>query len=222
MSSAILHATRHRWIVQTIFTWSFIATIAFRFIPNSIVTRPIAAVWVPFVQEPFFTLPRYLRYCLGWLALLAIILGSAFGFKLQEVGRFLFFFQRISTRSFIFTIYIYIHSSIHTLRHSGHENGDRAISVLGLLVFQSGFWATSKHRSHIQWRIIIVGLFMQQACCTSYALMVEGDDNAFSCPCNAGISSPISSSSSRSCKCSIISELCSGSSSISLGSSSRL
>jgi len=129
ISATILRATRHRWIVQTVFAWSFVAIIAFRFIPNSVVTRPVEAVWLPWVQEPFFALPRYVRYGLGWLALLAITLGSAFGFELEN----------------------------------GTNYGDRAISVLGLIVFQFGFWATSKHRSHIHWRTVIVGLFMQQA-----------------------------------------------------------
>lgn len=35
--------------------------------------------------------------------------------------------------------------------------------MLGLFVFQFGLWATSKHRSHIQWQTVIVGLFTQQA-----------------------------------------------------------
>ena len=35
--------------------------------------------------------------------------------------------------------------------------------MLGLVVFQFGFWVTSKHRSHIQWRTVIVNLFMQKA-----------------------------------------------------------
>jgi CNT family concentrative nucleoside transporter len=47
--------------------------------------------------------------------------------------------------------------------NQGTTYGDRAISVLGLVVLQFGFWATSKHRSHVEWRIVIVGLFMQQA-----------------------------------------------------------
>jgi concentrative nucleoside transporter, CNT family len=85
ISSTVLHATRHRWIVQTLFAWSFIAIIAFRFIPNSVVTRPVEAVWNPLVKKPFFALPKYVRYGLGWLALLAIVLGSAFGFKLENV-----------------------------------------------------------------------------------------------------------------------------------------
>src|SRR5712671_1032441 len=44
ISSTLLPATRHRWIVQTLFAWLFIAIIAFRFIPNSVVTRPVEAV----------------------------------------------------------------------------------------------------------------------------------------------------------------------------------
>jgi len=129
ISATLLPATRHRWIVQTFWAWSFIAIIAFRFIPNSIVTRPVEAVWIPLVQRPFFSLPKYARYGLGWLALVGIIIGCAFGFKLEN----------------------------------GTNYGDRAISVLGLFVFQFGFWATSKHRSHVQWQTVIVGLFTQQA-----------------------------------------------------------
>jgi concentrative nucleoside transporter, CNT family len=91
VSATTLHATRHRWIVQTFFAWSFIAIITFRFIPNSVVTRPVEAVWVPLVQNPFFNLPRYARYGLGWLALLTTVLGSAFGIKLENV-RVMFFF----------------------------------------------------------------------------------------------------------------------------------
>ena len=91
ISSIVLQATRHRWIVQTFFAWAFIAIIAFRFIPNSVVTRPIGAVWIPLVQRPFFTLPKYVRYGLGWLALVAIVMGSAFGFKIENVGLFCLF-----------------------------------------------------------------------------------------------------------------------------------
>jgi len=92
ISATILHATRHRWVVQTVFAWSFIAIIAFRFIPNSVVTRPVEAIWIPLVQNPFFALPRYARYGLGWLALFAIILGSAFGFELENVSSLLVIF----------------------------------------------------------------------------------------------------------------------------------
>ncbi|KAH9851424.1 H+/nucleoside cotransporter [Lenzites betulinus] len=103
--------------------------IAFRFIPTTVVSRPIAAVWVPCVQTPFFKLPSMVRLAMGWFALIAIIFGSAFGFPLTG--------------------------------NTGY--GDRAISVLGLFVFQFCFWATSKHRKHIPWPTVIVGLFSQQA-----------------------------------------------------------
>jgi concentrative nucleoside transporter, CNT family len=86
ISATVLRTTRHRWIVQTLFAWSFIAIIAFRFIPNSAITRPVEAVWIPLVQRPFYSLPKIVRYGLGWLALLAIIMGSAFGFKIENVG----------------------------------------------------------------------------------------------------------------------------------------
>ncbi|KAI0949647.1 hypothetical protein AcW1_009193 [Taiwanofungus camphoratus] len=129
ISSTVLKATRHRWVVQTFWAWFFIIIIAWRFIPNRVVTRPVGAIWIPLVQEPWYKLPYRLRLTLGWLALLGIVFGSAFGFK-----------------------------------PTGNSNyGDRAISVLGLFVFQFCFWATSSNRSIIPWPTVIVGLFIQQA-----------------------------------------------------------
>ncbi|KAH9055430.1 Na+ dependent nucleoside transporter C-terminus-domain-containing protein [Lactarius vividus] len=130
---SLVRVTRHRWIVQSIFAWAFLLIIAFRFIPNSVVTRPVEAVWVPVVQEPFFRIPKYIRFAMGWLSIAALVLGSAFGFKLENV--------RVLARNM----------------------ADRAISVAGLILFQLGFFATSRNRSAIQWRTVIVGLFVQQA-----------------------------------------------------------
>jgi CNT family concentrative nucleoside transporter len=59
--------------------------IAFRFIPNSVVSKPVAAVWGPLVSKPFNRLPRAVKLALGWLALLGIVFGSAFGFSLPQV-----------------------------------------------------------------------------------------------------------------------------------------
>ena len=59
--------------------------IAFRFIPNSIVTKPVGALWVPLVEKPFFALPYVVRLTMGVLALLGIVFGSAFGFKPTDV-----------------------------------------------------------------------------------------------------------------------------------------
>jgi CNT family concentrative nucleoside transporter len=121
ISSIVLPATRHRWIVQTFWAWTFILIIAFRFIPSSVVSKPVGAVWGPLVSKPFNRLPRPVKLGLGWLALLAIVFGSAFGFSLPQ----------------------------------GTTYGDRAISVLGLLVFQFGFWLTSNNRSQVPWWVFL-------------------------------------------------------------------
>lgn len=129
ISATILPATRHRWIVQTLFAWAFVFIIAFRFIPNSTVSKPIGAIWETTVQRPFYKLSYRTRLGLGWVCLLAIVFGSAFGLPLQDDATY----------------------------------GDRAISVLGLFVFQCGFWLTSSNRNAIPWPTVIVGLFLQQA-----------------------------------------------------------
>ncbi|KAJ6603122.1 Na+ dependent nucleoside transporter C-terminus-domain-containing protein [Mycena sp. CBHHK59/15] len=137
VSATVLKATRHRWIVQTLFAWFFILVIAFRYIPNSVVTKPVGAVWMPLVQEPWYKLPYKVRLAVGWLCLLGIVFGSAFGTNLSSA-----------------------------LGLTGLQNtnyGDRAISVLGLLIFQCGFFLSSTNRSAIPWPTVIVGLFIQQA-----------------------------------------------------------
>ncbi|CAH7683794.1 Na+ dependent nucleoside transporter C-terminus-domain-containing protein, partial [Phakopsora pachyrhizi] len=45
---------------------------------------------------------------------------------------------------------------------AGTSYVDRAISLCGICVFQFGFWITSRNRSLIKWRIVIVGLILQQ------------------------------------------------------------
>ncbi|KAG6828745.1 hypothetical protein H0H87_001004 [Tephrocybe sp. NHM501043] len=128
ISATILKATRHRWIVQTLFAWAFILIIAFRYLPISIITRPVEAIWVPLVQKPWYKLSYWIRLAIGWLCLVGIVFGSAFGFKLEN----------------------------------GTTYGDRAISVLGLAVFQFCFWLSSAKRKEIPWPTIVVGLFLQQ------------------------------------------------------------
>ncbi|KIK68833.1 hypothetical protein GYMLUDRAFT_34826 [Collybiopsis luxurians FD-317 M1] len=128
ISATVLKATRHRWIVQTLFAWFFVFVIAFRFIPNSVVSKPVGNVWEACIQDPFFKLPYHSRLALGWLCLLGIVFGSAFGFPLEENTNY----------------------------------GDRAISVLGLFVFQSSFYLSSTHKKQVPWPTVIVGLFLQQ------------------------------------------------------------
>lgn len=85
-------------IVQTLFAWFFILVIAFRFIPTSVISRPVSAVWMPLVQEPWYRLPYKIRITVGWFCLLAIVFGSAFGFKLTGVrGDFILFLVLVHT-----------------------------------------------------------------------------------------------------------------------------
>ncbi|KAJ6532628.1 hypothetical protein B0H19DRAFT_1081661 [Mycena capillaripes] len=78
ISATTLQATRHRWIVQTLFAWFFISILAFRFIPNSVVARPVSVIWKPLIRESWYKLPNSTRLAIGWLSLLGIIFGSAF------------------------------------------------------------------------------------------------------------------------------------------------
>ncbi|KAI5990338.1 Na+ dependent nucleoside transporter C-terminus-domain-containing protein [Pisolithus marmoratus] len=84
ISATVLKATRPRWIQQTVFAWMFLLIIAFRFIPNSAVTRPVETVWFPVIQDPWYRIPRKLRLAIGWSCLIAIIFSSAFGSPLSH------------------------------------------------------------------------------------------------------------------------------------------
>ncbi|KAM0749765.1 hypothetical protein T439DRAFT_326647 [Meredithblackwellia eburnea MCA 4105] len=75
---------RRRWIPATVLVWFFIGLIAFQYIPNRIFTEPIGRVYKSTINDPWFRLPRPVRLGLGWLALLALVFGSAFGVPLQE------------------------------------------------------------------------------------------------------------------------------------------
>ncbi|KAG8952911.1 hypothetical protein FRC04_003362 [Tulasnella sp. 424] len=128
ISATILPATRHRWIVQTFWAWFFILVIAFRFIPNKVITRPVAAIWVPLVEKPWFALSHNVRLAIGVLALLGLVFGSGYGFPLRD----------------------------------GSTYVDRTISIIGLFIFQLGFYLTSYDRKAVPWPTVIVGLMFQQ------------------------------------------------------------
>ncbi|KAL4073852.1 Na+ dependent nucleoside transporter C-terminus-domain-containing protein [Scleroderma yunnanense] len=128
ISATVLKATRHRWLQQTVFAWGFLIIIAFRFIPNSVITKPIEAVWIPVVQKPWYRIPRNFRFVIGWACLLALVFGSAFAFPLT----------------------------------GDSDYAHRAISIVGLFIFQCGFYISSTNRSEICWRTVITGLFIQQ------------------------------------------------------------
>ncbi len=109
--------------------------IVFQYAPTTILTKPIEALWVPLVERPWYTLGYRVRLAIGWLCLLAIIFGSAFGFELKDVSTILTSILRLFTDMF----------------PKGAKYTDRVISIAGILIFQTCLWASSKHRSHIPW-----------------------------------------------------------------------
>ena len=111
-----------------------LSIIAFRYIPNSVVARPVSVVWMNAVQQPWYKLPYRTRLAIGWLCLLAIVFGSAFGFPLQTVSNI--------------PLFLITHSDPFA---QGTTYGDRAINVLGLFIFQLGFYITSSNRAEIPW-----------------------------------------------------------------------
>uniref|UniRef100_A0A0W0GE17 Uncharacterized protein n=1 Tax=Moniliophthora roreri TaxID=221103 RepID=A0A0W0GE17_MONRR len=69
-----------------------------------------------------------------------------------------------------------VFGSVFGIASHSKESTERAIGLLGVLVFQLGFWITSNNRSHIPWPTVIVGLLLQQI----VALFVLKTDVGFS------------------------------------------
>jgi CNT family concentrative nucleoside transporter len=59
------------------------------------------------------------------------------------------------------TIAVIIVGSFASEESEDNTRANRALSLFGLAVFITGFWATSKHRSKIVWHTVIVGMLMQ-------------------------------------------------------------
>jgi hypothetical protein len=85
---------------------------------------------------------RPLRLTIGWLCLLAIVFGSAFGFKPQDVSTHQLFFC-VGGRNF----------EPFNASSQNSNYGDRAISVAGLFVFQFCIWLSSTRRSLVPWSV---------------------------------------------------------------------
>jgi concentrative nucleoside transporter, CNT family len=63
----------------------FLGLIFFQFVPSKLFFEPIGAVWETAVARPFRGLPYHVRLGMGFLCLLGIIFGSAFGFPIPKV-----------------------------------------------------------------------------------------------------------------------------------------
>lgn len=71
--------TRDQWIVTTFITWTILLSILFTWVDSAVIGNPIGAVWTKLIGNPWMNIPRRWRFVIGWVGLLALILGSAFG-----------------------------------------------------------------------------------------------------------------------------------------------
>merc|ERR1712093_482996 len=74
---------RDYWIPVTVIVWFGILIIVGQYIPNSVVTKPVSRTWDTLVSDPWFKLHYYVRLAIGWLVLLGLVFGSAYGFSLE-------------------------------------------------------------------------------------------------------------------------------------------
>ncbi|KDN41420.1 hypothetical protein K437DRAFT_258263 [Tilletiaria anomala UBC 951] len=89
--SVVREETRHKWVITTFWAWAFILIILFhksKYIPQRPFVVAIEAVWGTAVSKPFFRIPYNGRLALGWGALLALFLGTAFGVKVTETSTY--------------------------------------------------------------------------------------------------------------------------------------
>lgn len=83
----IREETRHYWIVTSIWSWFFILLILFhnnKYISQKPFIKGISMVWGNLVERPWDMLPYKAKLGAGWIALLALFIGSAFGIKSTE------------------------------------------------------------------------------------------------------------------------------------------
>lgn len=68
----------------TVIVWFFIGLIFFQYVPTTTFSRPIERTWIATVETPFMKLGSRIRLGLGWLALLGLVFGAAYGFTLND------------------------------------------------------------------------------------------------------------------------------------------
>lgn len=61
----------------------------------------------------------------------------------------------------IFTFAVFCIGAFASEESADNTRENRAVSLFGLLVAIFGLWATSKHRAHIKWQTVIVGMLIQ-------------------------------------------------------------
>lgn len=96
----------------TVIVWFFIGLIFFQYVPTTTFSRPIEQVWVSTIETPWMKLNSRVRLGLGWLALLGLVFGSAYGFKLESGTTYAQRTQGVFGL-FVFQLGFYIFSAHH-------------------------------------------------------------------------------------------------------------
>jgi len=129
---------RDYWIPVTVIVWFFIGLIFFQYVPTRIFSQPIEKMWVAFVEKPWFSLHYYIRLAIGWLCLLGLVFGSAYGFDLVDGATY-----EMRTQSvfglFVFQLACYITSKHrHAIRWRQVIVGLGMQQILAMFVLKSG------------------------------------------------------------------------------------
>ncbi|SJX61937.1 related to Sodium/nucleoside cotransporter [Sporisorium reilianum f. sp. reilianum] len=144
----IREETRHRWVITTIWSWFFILFILFhndRYISKAPFANAIEAVWTRCAAEPWSKVPHYGQIGIGWVALLALYFGSAFGIKEVPESRY---GDRARSLFGLFLINLFFYA-VSTRRSSIKlqpvMTGLSLQVIIGLLVFKTGaFFSLAK------------------------------------------------------------------------------
>ncbi|RPB08227.1 hypothetical protein P167DRAFT_494437 [Morchella conica CCBAS932] len=63
--------------------------------------------------------------------------------------------------SAVLVIGVYLIGAFASPESLNNTRDNRAVSLFGMLVFVGVLWATSKHRAHVKWHTVLVGMLMQ-------------------------------------------------------------
>lgn len=146
---------RHRKIIFTVFTFSLFTG----WWVASVVVHHSDKNWViPFL----FWLAIMLRLIFLWVPIRYVTLPIKWAWK-NTAGRICNFVPekwRTLAGGAVALAAVLVGSFV-TEESADNTRENRAVSLFGMIVILAAFWATSRHRNHINWRTVIVGMLSQ-------------------------------------------------------------
>ncbi|SAM81086.1 related to Sodium/nucleoside cotransporter 2 [Ustilago bromivora] len=144
----IREETRHRWVITTFWSWFFILLILFhndRYISKKPFANAVEAFWTNCVSKPWSMVPHYGQIGLGWLALLALYFGSAFGIKEVPESRYADRARSLFGLFLINCFFYLISTRRAAIKLQPIFTGLGLQMIIGLLVFKTGaFFSVAK------------------------------------------------------------------------------